>query len=555
MHLLLIEDNVDDQWLVRRLLRDASTPYKITIAATPEEAHIALSKPFDICMLDHDLGNVTGIELLQSIDSHNLPGPVILVTGDENPETDLKAQAAGAADYLSKSDLNRNLLDRTLRYSLQQHRSLKHMAKLAQYDLSTGLFSRQYFSEVLQGLFQNRGFLQQTHSLLYIDLDGFKVINDCYGHDLGDQAIIQIAATLKRHTDSNDMLAKHAGDAFMLLLKNKTSKQANNVAQAILEDLRSQPMTHASIVVTASIGIANYPEQIESAEELVRGADAAMQLAKLAGRNQYQCFDQETKLRERDRAILSQDLRIAIESNALHLVYQPQYSANGDIVLGVEALARWNHPDLGAISPCVFIELAEETGQILQISDWVINRAVADLHNWNQLGLLSESFRLAINISAIQFVTPGFTEEIRRQLHEHPQLIPHIELELTENVLVRDIDKAIEVIDEMHAIGVRIALDDFGIGHSSLRYLAKLPVDAIKIDRSFVADCQNNHRNAAIVASILHLGKQLDLDVVAEGVETQEQLQLLAGYGCEVFQGFYFSPGVPPDEIVALLQH
>ncbi|MDD9893335.1 MAG: EAL domain-containing protein [Gammaproteobacteria bacterium] len=433
----------------------------------------------------------------------------------------------------------------------EANEALMHAAK---FDGATDLYNRYHFSQLLHATLVTAPSEHQQHILIYVDLDGFKAINDCYGHHIGDEAIRQVAKLLQQSAPEEALISRHGGDEFLLLLPDSGIEKAIELSEKILETLRTNPLTYGSLILTASIGIACAPMHASNTAELLSAADAAMYLAKRDGRNQLQCYSPEMRIRERNRAQLAQDLRTALQDNALDVFYQPQYSADGKTLVGAEALTRWHSDQQGAVSPSLFIELAEETGQILELGEWVISDVLRQLSAWHQAGLLADKFRIAINVSVIQVIANDFVSKLLKQLAQYPGLSRHLEFELTENVLVRDFEKARQTIGTLRAAGIRVALDDFGTAHSGLSYLAQLPVDTVKIDKSFVQDCVINSRNAAVIESIMVLGKKLGTAVVVEGIETEAQIALLRQFGEPIFQGFYFSAACSQDDFSALLK-
>ena len=391
---------------------------------------------------------------------------------------------------------------------------------------------------------------------MFIDLDNFKDLNDTLGHDMGDQLLSQVASRLLACVREADTVARFGGDEFVVMLENLSSRlheaasQAESVADKLLASL-NQPfeLGGARHYSTPSIGITLFGEHRLSVDELLKRADLAMYQAKAAGRNTQRFFDPEMQAAVNARSNLEADLRQGLARSELLVHYQPVVDHQGKLV-GAEALARWRHPQRGMISPAEFIPLAEQTGLILPLGQAVLRSACTQLHLWAQHEATAH-LTLSVNVSARQFRQPGFVAQVLDTLREC-QARPHkLKLELTESMLLGDIEDAVQRMELLKKQGVGFALDDFGTGYSSLSYLKRLPLDQVKIDQSFVRDVLSDPNDAAIVRTILALAKSLDLQVVAEGVETAGQLGFLRLHGCDGFQGYLFGRPVPVHEMDA----
>ncbi|MFC4158543.1 GGDEF/EAL domain-containing response regulator [Chitinimonas lacunae] len=385
--------------------------------------------------------------------------------------------------------------------------------------------------------------------LLYLDLDGFKRINDTYGHQAGDQLLREFALRLKKMVRKYDVCARVGGDEFLVLLDElEDETQASFVADKIIMAQRDPyPIGDTLVLLGASIGIATYPACGATPELLMQAADTAMYQAKREGRNQYRYFTSEMNGRVRARMMLEESLCEAVRTQQFMLHYQPQIRVSDGRLIGLEALLRWRHPSAGLIMPGVFIPLLEETGLIIEVSDWILEQACRQRHAWQNR--LAPEVTVAINLTARQFADHRLVDYMAALLASIELPARCIELEVTESALIHDIEFSCQVIRDLRALGVRIAMDDFGTGYSSLAYLKQLEVDAIKMDRLFVANLQSSPRDQAIAYAIIELAHHLQLEVIAEGVETQEQFDLLAQMGCETIQGFLFSRPLPADEL------
>jgi diguanylate cyclase (GGDEF)-like protein len=390
-------------------------------------------------------------------------------------------------------------------------------------------------------------------AVLFIDLDDFKLVNDTLGHAGGDELLKQAAQRLQASVRTADTIARVNGDEFAVVLSDLShAEDAALVAQKILDGL-SQPymLLGRETFVTASIGIAAYPGDGSAAEALISAADAAMNRAKQSGRNAYQFFTPEITQRTRVRAQLAMELRRALERNEFGLVYQPKIDLNSGKPCGAEALLRWHHPERGVVGPALFVPALEETGLIVPVGEWVIRRACEDIKIWLASGL--KVLPVAVNLSARQFRQEFLDKRIRALVSAAGVDPSLIELEITESQLMEDPDHAIRVMNALRDGGIRTAIDDFGTGYSSLAYLTRLPLAALKIDRSFVADALNDAADAAIVRTIIDMAHTLDFTVVAEGVETDGQMAFLREFGCEQGQGFFFARPMPAASFAALI--
>jgi len=439
--------------------------------------------------------------------------------------------------------------DVTERKELQDH--IRH---LAYHDPLTNLPNRAMFNRQLShALIQARRYFKGL-AVLFIDLDRFKNINDTLGHDAGDRLLQEMARRLKSALRSGDLVARLGGDEFVILLEEITELgQVSQVARQILTALvKEYPLEGQLIHITASIGISLYPDDGRDEFSLMKHADVAMYRAKEGGKNNFQFYSAQMDLHSAAQLALESSLRHAIEREELVLHYQAKVDARSNRITGVEALARWRHPELGLLHPEHFIPLAEETGLIVPLTRWVLKEACRRNCAWQKEGL--PPTRIAVNLSARQFADESLLVDVETTLAEAGMDPALLELEITESMIMHNTDKTSRVLKDLKAMGVHIAIDDFGIGYSSLSHLKRFPIDIIKIDRSFITDIPGDQADEAIADAIIAMGKSLKILVVAEGVEEQEQLHFLRARGCDEIQGFFFSRPLPEREFLKLLR-
>jgi diguanylate cyclase (GGDEF)-like protein/PAS domain S-box-containing protein len=429
----------------------------------------------------------------------------------------------------------------------------KRIEELAYSDALTGLPNRLMLAERIDFAIELARREHSSFSLLFIDLDRFKHINDSLGHVFGDRVLVDVAERIKDCLRQVDTAARLGGDEFLILLHKTDARGAEITARRIIERL-AQPfrLDDLSFTVTCSIGIALYPDDGQTMDDLIKNADAAMYHAKERGRAGFRFYQRQMNVGLLSRMKLDHAMRQALTNQAtgqgFRLHYQPQMDLRGNVVFGAEALLRWNDPELGEIAPAQFIPIAEESGIIVSIGNWVLTEAVRQCAAWHAKGL---PLLIAVNVSSLQFQQADFVEGVAAVLREHA-LPPHqLEIELTESILIQDIDETMKRLEALAALGVRLAIDDFGTGYSSLSYLKRFPIDKLKIDRSFVNDLPDDESDAAIVNAIIQMAGALRLRVIAEGVETAAQRDFLVAAGCNEYQGYLCAPALDPDAFEA----
>ena len=435
----------------------------------------------------------------------------------------------------------------------QRALELLRMSHLLEYDAVTDLPNGTLLRDRLAQAIALSGRHRKQLAVVFIGLDRFKRINNGMGHALGDAVLKSVAGRLVAHVRGSDFVFRHGADEFVLVLTDVTHPlQTGRIAEKLLVALRMPHSIAAhDLSITASMGISIYPDDGTDGETLVKLADAAMHDAKENGRDDVRFFNADLKLRARERQAVEDGLRQALEQHEFVLYYQPKLNLETGAITGAEALIRWQRPGHGFVSPAQFIPIAEESGLIVSVSRWVLREACRQARAWQDAKL--PPLTMAVNISALEFKNKGFLDGIRAVLHEtglEPRLL---ELEITEGALMQDVESTLAVLRALKGMGVGLAIDDFGTGYSSLSYLRQFPIDVLKIDQSFVRDIGSDADDAAIVSAIISMGRNLKLKVIAEGVETQEQLAFLQAHQCEEVQGFYFSQALAADAFAQLL--
>ncbi|MFZ0290846.1 MAG: EAL domain-containing protein, partial [Candidatus Sulfotelmatobacter sp.] len=425
---------------------------------------------------------------------------------------------------------------------------------LAYYDALTGLPNRTLLQDRLAKALAGARRRKDKVAILFLDLDRFKDINDSLGHSVGDLLLQEVAERLKTWAREQDTVARVGGDEFLIVLTG-----LKDVADAAVATERIVNLMTAGFVVqghpvnvSCSIGVSIFPEHSADCETLIKNADAAMYSAKENGRNRFQFFTEDMNAQGVERLTLENSLRLALDKKELFLVYQPQMDIATGRITGLEALLRWQHPDLGLVPPDKFIRIAENSGLIVPIGEWVVRTACRQARKWQDEGLPPVS--VAVNVSAVQFRQEGFCELIRRVLHETGLAPQYLELELTESLLLANADLMLSVVQELKAMGVTLAIDDFGTGYSSFSYLRQFRVSKLKIDRVFIRDVAVNPDDAAITSAIISMAKSLRLKVIAEGVEDESQMSFLRAHQCDEIQGYYFSKPLAVDKVADKLR-
>jgi len=469
--------------------------------------------------------------------------PILVITALDDDRSVAKAFDVGACDYITKP-VNWSVLRQRVRrllYTAQAERKIRH---LAYHDTLTGLPNRLLFMDRMEQAIGRAQRSNDRFALLFIDVDHFKVINDSMGHEAGDQLLTEVTRRLGDSVRRSDTIARLGGDEFTVILENVSEPEAVVLVAKNLLEILCKPMYlgDRDVHISASIGIAMYPDDGEDFGNLLKNADTAMFRAKAQGRNTFQFYASEMSTAAMRRLELENSLRYAIEKQEFIIHYQPKYDLHSRGCVGMEALVRWDHPDKGVIPPDEFIPLAEETGLIVALGEWVIRTACRQLSTWQKAGYPVHD--LSINVSARQFHEQDLCALFTEVLQEYRLDAQDIEIELTESALVENHQHARQILGRLHDMGLRIALDDFGTGYASMTYLKQFPIDTVKIDRSFVWGIPGDVENIAIVRAIAGLTSALGLSLIAEGVETAEQVEFLMDIECLRGQGYFWSKPV-----------
>ncbi len=596
--ILIVDDEPRNFDVIEALLNEYD--YELNYASSGQEALESLEiLDIDLILLDVMMPDMDGIEVCERIKAiaKYRPIPIIMVTSLTAKEDLAQCLNAGATDFISKPV---NPLE--LRARVQSMLRMKHQYNALQISLdrqsvleaekrelledrnvelerqvsertaalkaASEVITHNAFHDALTDLPNRRLLLQRIelaiqrshqldsygYAILFLDLDQFKVVNDSLGHIVGDQLLISISQKLKAHLENVYFVARFGGDEFVILLEYIANiDEVIKITEQILHDFQLPLIWNGGeIFINVSIGIVLGNTDYHQAADLLRNADLAMYKAKAQGRNTYKIFDVQMHNQAIKRLILETDLRNAIDRQEFMVYYQPVINIlDGDRLIGFEALVRWRHPTQGMVSPMDFVAIAEETGLIVALDSWVFHEACKQLVKWKVKFASCPTLKMSINLSAQDIRNPNLLKDIDRVLAETGLDGKSITLEITESMLIADINQTIDLLTQIKARNIQVSIDDFGTGYSSLNYIHRLPADYLKIDRSFVNQIQEASRNYQIVRTIIALSNQLELAVIAEGIETSEQLQILRDLECEFGQGYLFSKPLSVEEIEA----
>ncbi len=561
--ILLVEDDLFyEDYLSEIFAEETEISYELNHVVRIKDCVEHLEQDnFDVILIDLNLPDCTGLDTIYEVESQASNTPIIVLTEQDDNELASQALQSGAQDYLVKGQIDRSTLERSIRYAIERNRLLEQLEEskrlqrhLAYHDALTILPNRHLLHDRLQQALAQSKRSGKLAALLFLDLDGFKRINDTLGHGIGDLLLKSVAKRLKTTVRQVDTVARLGGDEFtIVLLEINHAQDAKDVAQKILKVI-SQPykIEEHELFVTASVGISIYPDDGSDIESLIRKADIAMYRAKGQGKNNYQVYNLSMDAKFFERLTLENSLRKAVENEELVAYYQPQVDLRTGEITGVEALVRWQHQKFGLVPPDKFIPLAEETGVILEIDEWMMKTACRQIKNWEREGIAN--IRVAVNLSTRQFRQKNLTEKVAQILNDSAVQPKNLCLEITENEVMHNIETTVEILQALKKMGVLLSLDDFGTGYSSLSYLKRFPIDILKIDRTFVNGIPSDRDDTAISTAIVVLAHSMELKVIAEGVEKSEQIAFLQSLQCDEIQGFYFSRPLNAETVTDLLK-
>lgn len=565
---------IDDEQIIRDVLCSVlNERYYCTEAGSAEEALSLLRhETFDLVLSDINMGDMSGLEMIPHVQAATRNTVVMMISGESGIESAIEAMRLGAFDYIVKPfDVRR--VEAAVRRALDHHSLLEskyrhenHLEEMvkqrtaelnhnANYDSLTDLPNRILFEDRLTQALVYAKHHNQIVAVLFLSVDRFKKIHDTLGYALGCRVLQEVAERLARCKHLGSTVARFEGDEFALLLTLIDGMEVKDVVATIYQVNESFKAPFAldnhDVFVTSSIGISLFPDDGKDAPTLLKNAGAALYRAKEQGGNNYQFYTSDMNAKALRRLILEGNLRRALDRDEFEIHYQPQLDMETGLIVGMEALVRWRHPESGLISPGEFIPLAEDTGLILPLGEWVLRKACAQNKMWQDEGLTP--IVASVNLSARQFQQLNLSHVVARILVE-TKIDPHyLGLELTESAIMKNAAAAVVTLGDLKRMGVRISIDDFGTGYSSLAYLKRLPIDDLKIDSSFVRDVTTTSDDAALVEAIITLAHNLRLKVIAEGVETISQLEFLARHSCDEWQGFLYSKPLPAVDFQKLL--
>lgn len=549
IRLLVIEDYVDHIDIFRQtLLLQADYEFDITFATSLREADEKLEAlPFDAVVLDINLPDSRGWDTVEHVIAKIPTIPVILHTATSDKDFAARALGAGMQDFIVKGEYTPQLLSRLIRHAIERHHLLvqvndakRREHEIAVHDQLTGLLNRASMDEVLSTCLAHARRNGERIAILYIDLDRFKNVNDGDGHVVGDAVLVETARRIKSRLRDSDYVFRIGGDEFLCVLRDvKRSADIDATANAVVA-IVNEPVQYGGreYFVGASVGVSIYPDDGIGIEQLLQYADAAMYAAKGDGRNQHRYYDSTLKSNALWRSTQERELRQALVRGEIEVHYQPIVDSATGQIAACEALARWHHPERGSLTADAFIHVAEESGIIFDLDEYVLRSVVDQYGKWRRAGVRAP--RVHVNVSAKNFVRPDYLKRVESIVACSSYPPDWLEIELTESSLMDISETSLRHVKQLQARGVRVSIDDFGMGYSSLHRLKSHPVNSLKIDKSFIADLVKSESDQAIVRAIIALARCMALEVVAEGVETIEQVQLLNEFNCHLMQGYYY---------------
>jgi len=563
-NIVIVDDESINMEVVQAFLEEAGYSNFVLIENSSEAMDTLEQERPDLLLLDLMMPQVSGFDVLKQLREHPKLKhlPVIILTASSDNKDKLRALDLGATDFLAKP-VDPSELRLRVRNTLA---AKAYMDRLAFYDPLTKLPNRHLFMECLEWGLKSVKLKNENLALLSIELDQFDKVSDTLGLFAGDEILRQLTQRFKDVVKGLDLLGHHEideyvpvnlfhldGGVFTLLLHRiSNERDAALVAECLLESIRSMLLVdNTEIYLTASIGIATYPTEDVDSVTMLQLASSAKDYAKNHGGDSFKFSSRQINTKYQKRLNLEARLRKALDRDELLLYYQPKLDVQTNAITGVEALLRWNTPEHGVVPPSKFIPIAEETGLMIPIGEWVLAQACNQLSEWQQT--CSSPISMAVNLSTVQFQNYEILDGFRQIIYNSGIFPEMLTLEVTESMLLEDIESKIEIMNRLKGLGLKLSIDDFGTGYSSLSYLRRLPLDELKIDRSFFVSLFEDEKSRALVSSMIYLSRNMNLRTVAEGVETKAQLKFLQEEGCDLYQGYLFSPPVPPDKIFEML--
>lgn len=560
---LVVDDQERNRIVMNKILKEL--PITVCEATSGEEAlSCALRQDFAVIYLDIQMPGMDGYEVAECLSQSEQTAhiPIVFITAIYPDEDNIKkAYQAGAIDFLSKPINSLVLLSKTKVFTqlFTERKELEianqKLEEIANVDALTNLANRHQFRNFSQNILKQCKRVDAKFAMLMLDLDNFKIVNDTLGHDQGDILLVEMAKRLTSSTREVDFIARIGGDEFIIIVTDvKATKDVTTVAKKISKTLSQPfPLQDKTFQPSASIGIACYPMAGEDINELMKAADIALYRAKKKGKNTFEFFSESLNKEYQARQKMEDALLVGLENNEFYLYYQPQYDLESAQLSGIEVLARWSNSVLGEVSPGDFVPLAEEVGKIQELSGQIFQMALEQFKIW-QDNYPDMHFHMAINLSPLQLVAPDFVSTLKGWLSIEKLNLSRLHLELTESFFSEEMAQIKEVLGPIQDMGVKFAIDDFGTGYSSLSRLKELSIDIVKIDQSFIRDISTDDNDAAIVKAIIALAEALQLKVVAEGVETKEQVDFLKQHQCDLAQGFFFAKPMGVRDMDTLLK-
>ena len=550
---LHVKDDSKEECLIHEYLMDSSVTNIVPTQSDSLTAacRLLVQKNYDVLLLDLTLSESSGLEALHTILKTSPDIAVVVVSPVDSEKIAIQALQAGAQDCIVIGEFDCYSLNKTIRYAHERKKIKDRLAYLAQYDPLTKLLNRESFLNRMSEAVERSVRSKNTLAVFFIDLDDFKQVNDTYGHAVGDELLAQVAERFKLSIRREDIIARLAGDEFAILLETVNSIESSNVVSEKLFELMDMPfhLPSGELYISLSVGITLFNGNIVSIEDALKQADAAMYKAKKESGNSYHYYDEELEKMLELRNVLKENVQHAISSEHLIVEYQPQVNKENQLI-GVESLLRWKVPKLGVIYPASFIPFLEDTGSIIQCGEWALRKSCQQVKSWYDSGDVPMDLVLCVNVSAKQIKCSDFFETVKKIITETRFPVKNLVLEITEVTIMEDHKWSIDTLEQLVDYGVSITIDDFGMGRSSLRYLSEFPFSSIKIDRIFMEQFPQNPDNVVLIKTIIGLAKNLNKELIVEGVESPLQRDLLLELGCEKFQGFLFSKPINADDLV-----